>query len=478
MTPTPSITTRLDSGRLRAAGLALAVLLGELVLAGAVVEPGLSKLLVLLAAMAGLTFAFVLPFATACIFLALGASVLYDSYFTFRVGVQFTLPQVVLAALLLVALVRPRRETWGGAAGGALLAFLGVIVVATFTAVSAGRVDLHTAVNSARPFFLLSFYWVVVRLFPEPERARNLLVAAAVLAAGTGVVEFATSVAGSVSSPLQDPGRQLITDNAGLGGLLRVRLPGVALAYGLFWWIASQALVDGRRKTLWSLALAATTVCIVISFNRNMWVGLVLGLALVIVAAGERTRRRLTAALVAATAGIALLVIAGPQVVGPTSALAPLIQRGSTLLSPGRELQDSSLQSRGHETTVAWQAVRHKLGLGLGPGAEFGVFYNENLGGGRYQRVSQTFLHNQYLFLVVTGGVGALIALLAYLVSVLRTAWRARRRDAAFGTLLTGVVMTMLSAVVMLSFTDPAFLVLLALVGGVVGVFAAAEEPA
>lgn len=478
MTPTRSITTLPDRARLRIAATALAIVLAEVVVAATVVEPRLTRVLLLGVAAAGLAFAFVLPFATACIFLGLSASVLYDSYFSFRAGVQVTAPQVVLAALLLVAVVRPRRASWGGFAGAALLAFLCVLVLATFTAVSAGRVDLHTGVNSVRPFFLLTFFWVVVRLFPEPERARKLLVAAAVLAAGTGVVELATSVAGSVASPLQDPGHGLISD-AGLGGLLRVRLPGVALAYGLFWWIGAQAIGGERRKPLWMALWAASVVCILISFNRNMWLGVILGLALVLVVAGAQTRGRLLGALAAATAGIALVVIVGPQLVGPTSALEPLVKRGSTLLSPGRELsQDSSLRSRSHETLVAWRAVRGNLGLGLGPGAEFGVFFDANLGGGRYQRAPQTFLHNQYLFLIVSAGVGALAAFLAYLLAILATAWRARRRDALYGTLLTGVVMTMISATVMISFADPAFLVLLGLVGGVVRVGATSGPPA
>ncbi len=468
----------LPRARLRAAALALAVLGAELVVAGAVVEPRFTKLLAPVVAVAALALVFALPFAATCLFMALSASVLYDTFFTVNAaGRPVSAPELLLGALLIVAVLRPRRVTWGGTAGGALLAFLAVVMVATLVAVSAGRVDLNTGINYARPFFVLTFFWVVVRLFGEPGQVRMLLVVAVALAALTGVVALVVSLGGSVSSPLQGPGNQTITADQGLGSLLRVRLPGVALAYGLFWFVAGEALGARGRRALWTAALAAAVACIVVSSNRNMWLGLVLGLAVVLVAGGSATRQRLTAAVAVGVVGIVLLVIAGPEVVGPTSALSPLVERGQTLLTPGRELQDQSLKDRGKETTQAWQTVRHHLLLGLGPGAPFGVFFKENLGGGRLKRVPQRFIHNQYLYLVVVGGAGAVLAFLAYLGITLRAAWRGRHRDAALGTLFTGLVMVMLSSTVMLSFSDSSFLVLLALVGGAVYALTQESEP-
>src|SRR3954453_5762357 len=208
-----------------------------------------------------------------------------------------------------------------------------------------------------------------------------------------------------------------------------------------------------------------------------MWLGLIFGFALIIAVGGPATRRRLLLSSVAAAAAIALLVLAGPQAVGPSSKLAPLVKRGETLLSPGNELQDQSLRDRGNETEAAWKALQGHWALGLGVGAPFGVSFRDSLGGGRYQDVDQTFLHNQYLYLIVAGGVGALLAFLVFLGSTLLRAWRDRGRDPTLTALFAGVAMIMLSAFVMVAFVDYTFMALLSLIAGAVFVLSGGTRP-
>lgn len=443
------------------------VLAVELVVAVAIVKPGYAKLLLALGGVGALALVALVPFLAACLYLALTASILYSTFFSVHLGVNASAPEMLLGALLLVAVVNPRRHTWGGAAGGAIAVFLAVVIGASALAISAGRVDLHSCFDQARGFWMLTFYYVIVRLFPEPQQVRRLLAVAIGLAAVSGVVALAVALGGSVNSFLQDSGRQTIFEQ-GSTSFLRVRFPGVALSYGLFWVAVVAVAASRRKRAAWSLALTGMAIGIVVSFNRNMWVGLILGLAVMIGIGGARVRYRLVLGLVTAAAGIFVLVLSGPEVAGPTSGLHPLVERGSTLLSPKAEANDSSLRARGQETQQAWSAVSGHLVTGLGPAVPWGTFFSEDLGNGTYRRSPQLFLHNQYLYLVVVGGVFALAAFLAYLLVIMRNAWVARARDPMLPALLVGVVMIMLSATVMISFTDDYFVATLALIGGAV----------
>jgi len=475
----PAGRLALPRPRLRAAALALAVLGAELVVAGAVVEPRFTKLLAPVVAVAALALTYALPMAVSTLFVALTASILYGTFFAVNVGRPVYLPELVLGALLIVAITRPRRETWGGAAGGALAVFFVSLALANLAAVTAGRISFNTGVDYSRDLFFLAFFWVVVRLFPEPERLRRLLVLCVGIAAVTGVAALALSLRGDVHSFVQGPGDQAITADQGVGSLVRVRLPGAALAYGLFWFTVAQALTASRRRPAWALALVPMAVCMGVSYNRNMWLGLVFGLAIVLVSGGRRTRGRIGIAVTVAIMGILLLVISGPQLVGPTSALSPLVERGQTLLTPKREVStDPSLADRGKETKTAWRNVRSKLLFGLGPGAPIGQNITAELGPRRYKQVPQRFVHNQYLYLVVLGGLPLFAAFLTYLAVTLRDAWRGRIHDPSLGTLFTGVAMVMLSATVMLYFTEPGFVVLLALMGAAVHVLTTPVDPA
>jgi O-antigen ligase len=405
----------------------------------------------------------VYPFLVSCAYIALLAGVLYSTYFSFSAGLTFTAPQLVLIALLAAAVIQPRRRTLGGAPGVFLLAFIGLLLLASVLAVQSGRVDAFTTRSYVQPFFYLLFYFVVIRLIPEPERMRKLLTYSVGLAAVVGVVALGVALFGSLSSPLQDPGNQYIYPSGGIGGLLRVRLPGVALAYGLFWYAVVELQRADRRRWLWGLALLGMFISVGVSLNRNMWIGLVLGLATLLVIGGAPTRQRLLTSLVIAASAISVLLLLGPQASGPGSRLEPIVKRGETLLSPSKEAGDTSLQDRASETDAAWSSLHGHFITGLGAGASYGATYTANLGGGRYERSDRLFIHNQYLYLWVAGGIFALLAFLGFVLATLGRFWKTRR-DPAMAGLFVGLAMVMVSAVVMMAFIDPGFMTLFALI--------------
>jgi O-antigen ligase len=191
---------------------------------------------------------------------------------------------------------------------------------------------------------------------------------------------------------------------------------------------------------------------LVLSLNRNMWIGLLLGLAVLMFIGGMRVRRPVWIGVLALVGAIAIIAIAGVQVDrGP---LAGFAERGQTLFSPQKTTEENSLQDRGKETRQAWLTFKEHPVIGIGPGAEFGVYFDELQPGGLgYKRTHQLFLHNQYLYLLLICGLPGLLAFLGFLTA---SVGRARNFlwDVDVATWAVGVGMIALSAFVMISFAD------------------------
>jgi hypothetical protein len=412
------------------------------------------KAIALVCAVLALAVVFTYPIAGAVGLLVVAASIFHEDYFSWSVGpIQIHLEEVVFAALALVALVAPRRRTWGGAAGMALAVFLVVIVVAAGVGLDAGRMNVSDAFDWARPLAFYGSFWVVLRLFPDPGDLRLLLIVALVCGAFTGLVAAILQFApDSLSNHLQGAGGQQIytqAAQAGLGSLKRIRLPGLACSYLLFWWalLAALAARGGRRALLWTV-LAASATNIALSFNRNMWLGLLFGLSLMIVLAGLRVRHRL---LAAAALGLTAVVLTFAVVGAGSSSqvVNPILARATTVLTPSRVGEESSLRDRAHESIQAWHVIEAHPLLGVGAGADFGVRFNHEDSTGVWVNKVQRFLHDQWLWLLLIGGVPALLAYLTFLGIVLAKAWGRRTRTLSQVALGVGIAMVMLSAFVM-----------------------------
>jgi O-antigen ligase len=433
-------------------GLALAAALAELALAHALSGPGLGRPLALVGAVLALAVVFTYPIAGAAGLLVVTASIFYSGYFTWSVGpVQIHLEEVVFAALALVALVAPRRQTWGGAPGVALGAFLAVVVVAAWVGVQAGRVSVGQAFDWARPLAFYASFWVALRLFPDVRSMRRLLIIGLACGSLTGLLAIVLQFAPSLASHFQGPGGQQVYTQAlqaGLGGLKRIREPGLACSYILFWWSLFAAMsASGGRRALLSALVALSAINLVLSFNRNMWLGLLFGLAITLVLVGVRVRHRLLAGIAVALTAVALMF----TVVGSRSSvqLDPIVSRAATVLTPTQVGEESSLRDRAQETAQAWQTIKQHPVFGVGPGADFGVLFNHEDSTGLWVNTVQRFLHDQWLWLMLIGGVPALLAYLTFLALVLSKAWSRRLRTLSQLSLGVGIAMVMLSAFVM-----------------------------
>lgn len=457
----PSVGARL--GRLPTAALVGgALLLIDFVVAAGVVQPRFQRLLVPLLAAAGLSLVFRFRLAAAALLLVFTDTLFYASKWSFAAGPVGLRPhELALGALLVVAIARPRRATWGGAAGGALAAFLALVTLSVYLAVAAGRTDLSTAFDWSRELGLLTLFYVVVRLFPEPAELRRVLGVAVAFAALTGVVSAIVSLSG-FGGFLQDPGKQFIRAEEGLGLLDRVRLPGLSLCYALFWYAVVRRLEAPPGVRLrYGLALVGTLLAILLSFNRNMWLGLLFGLVLMLVTGGVWLRGRLTKALAIAASAVLVLALVGAGA-GGGSKFSPIVARGKTLLTPGEVSRESSIRDRETETSRAWRTARAHLVTGIGPGASYGVLVVEQVGPRSFVRTPQLFLHNQYLYLLLIGGIPTLAAFLLFLGLSLRAAFAGGSPPwvRACGA---GLATIMLSAFVALYFTAEDMIVPIAL---------------
>jgi O-antigen ligase len=452
----------------RLAALALAALALEALLAKGVAGEGLSRPILLFAGVAAVAFVLRFPMATAFVFLGLTDFIFYPTFFAFELGPLSVRPhELALVGLLFLAVARPQRKSWGGEAGFALAAFLGALLLAAVLAVSDGRAPLSDVVSWGRPFFLLAFFYVVVRLFPRPEQRRVLLTGAAVLAALAGAVALFMSLGAGFGDTLSGGGESILKEEEGAAGLLRVRLAGLSAAYALFWYVAVRAATakTGRRAA-WALVLAGMALAIAISFNRNMWLGLIAGLALMMIVGGPFVRNRLTVALIASVAAIALLATFGSAT--ESRVLDPVVKRGSTLFNPGKVEASNSLSDRERENRIAWPKAQENAVIGIGPGVDFGVYNFEFAGPHSIQVETQLFLHNQYLYLFLICGLPGLIAFIAFLAIPVLRSFRRKPTDPAITACGVGIAMIMISSIVAIYFSVEDMTAILGLLAGVI----------
>lgn len=453
---------------MRPAALALLVLLIEASLAAGLVNDRLSRLVVLFAAVIGAAALFRFPMVSAMAMLAFTDFIFAPDLIAFPVGSIEARPyELVLGGLLLVALVRPRSHTWGGATGAFLAIFLTLVAVSGIQAALSGRAEAADVLAWGRPLGLLLFFYVVVRLLPTREDRNTLLLAGAVLAAVTGLVALLVSLGWDFGETLQGEGDQIVREEEGVGGVNRVRLAGLSLGYALFWYAATQiVLSDGKRRLGWGLLFAGIAVDIIVSFNRNMWLGLFAGLLLMLVVGGPRVRGRFGIAIAMVVAGFAVITVVGGS--GEDRLLEPVVERASTILSPGDITRENSLQDRENETALAWEVAKSNLTLGVGVGAPLGVYTYDLAGSYTYVRTPQLFLHNQYLYLLLAGGVGALFTFLAFLFGPLVAAYRRASTDPTIAACGIGIAMIMMSSVVAIYFTAESMTAVLGLLAGVI----------
>lgn len=452
---------------LRVGAFAAVVVVLELMLARGAAAPELSKFVLLFLAVLAAAFVLRFPLATAIGLLGFTDFIFHPSYFAVAVGpIEVRPHEVALAALLVIAVLRPARYTWGGLAGAALAIFFALVAASGGLALWSGNVDASDVFNWGRPLGLLAFFYVVVRLFPEPRQRRVLLTGAAVLAAFTGVVALLVSLGAGFGDALQGSG-SAIKELDG-ESVDRVRLAGLSAGYGLFWYAVVQvAARRGAVRAAWTAILLGISLDIVVSFNRNMWLGLAIGFVLMALVGGAILRSRLAAAAAVSLAAIGLLVVFGSSTTS-SRVVDPVVQRGATILNPSEVTREASFRDRAEETEAAWKTARENLLLGVGVGAPFGVLIINQLGPHSFELTPQLFLHNQYLYLLLIAGIPGLLAFVTFLGAPVVRSFSRSPRDPAVAACGVGIALIMISSSVAIYFTVEDMTALLGLLAGVI----------
>jgi O-antigen ligase len=472
--PTWQAAARRAPDALKVAAFGAVVLILEVALAHGVSGPEISKYVFLFVGLYVLAFVFRFPLATALVLFFFTDCLFAATKFSHNVGsISVRPPEVALACLFLLALVKPKRRTWGGPVGAALAVFLALVGVSALISIKSGHTSLSEAFNWARPLSLLTFFYIVIRLFPEAKERRELLTGVAVLAAVSGFAAILLWLgAGFVSSLGENRGLGEVSGEAGTEGVERVRLVGLSACYALFWYSVVQVIAQRHwRRVFWSVLIAGMVAAIILSYNRNMWLGLVIGAVLMAAVGGQFVRGRMAIGVVCLVGVLAMLLAFGGSG-SNDSVVKPLIKRGSTLFHLGKTEKESSLEDRARETEKAWEAAKENLVFGVGAGTPFGLYDKESIvsGGFSYGEVTvpQLFLHNQYLYLILIAGVPGLIAFLVFVAMVLFEALRRAPRDPAITACAVGLATILISSVVAIYLTVPDMTALIALLAGVI----------
>jgi O-antigen ligase len=244
---------------------------------------------------------------------------------------------------------------------------------------------------------------------------------------------------------------------------LRVRPPGLTTVYIVAAFALARVLWGPARHRLLGWAMTAVTLTgVILSFNRNMLLGLALGLSVAAVIARQKHRFVVMLAVLA-------MVVSGVAVLAQSSSVGsnPILSRIASITNYAR-LKTQTLNDRYYENRMALQRIRaHPIG-GLGWGPDYGAMDASSDDGFPLGPTPRSFMHEQYLWIWMRTGIIGLLALVAALALGIRNGarwFRARegKDDAWLGAaIVISVVAMAASSNVAIYLTPPDSIVPLA----------------
>ena len=331
---------------------------------------------------------------------------------------------------------------------------MGVFVAAVVGGVAVGvanGANLHAAAFDMRMMLFYAAFWPALAALTAGRELVFKLVAA-------GVVVVVTL---QILQVIIGPSKQLfviapsdlassLTDET---GFLRVRPPGLTTVYIVAAFALARVIWGPARHRLvgWGMAAVALTG-VVLSLNRNMLLGLALGLCVAATVAPHRHRF----VVLVASVGMAL---SGFGLLAQTSSANPnpVVSRFA-MLGNYSQLKTQTLADRYYENRLALQRIReHPIsGLGWGPGYGAMLLSSDS---GFLVTKPRPFMHEQYLWIWMRAGIIGLISLIAALaLGVWNGArWcRSGKNDAWLGAgIVASVVAVAASSNVALYLTPP-----------------------
>ena len=192
-------------------------------------------------------------------------------------------------------------------------------------------------------------------------------------------------------------------------GFLRVRPPGLTTVYIVAAFALARVLWGPPRHRLLGWAMTAVALTgVVLSLNRNMLLGLALGLCVAALIARHRHRF----VVLVATLG---LVLSGFGLLAQSSTIGsnPVVSRLASITDYPR-LKQQTLVDRYYENGIALQSIRDNPVGGLGWGPDYGAVLLSSDYGVRVT-TPRSFLHQQYLWIWMRTGIIGLLSLMTAL---------------------------------------------------------------
>jgi hypothetical protein len=334
-----------------------------------------------------------------------------------QVGVsslQFMPAEILLWIALGSLIFLPRdvqrglRSLATGRESVAVAVFLAAVVCGVAVGVENGA-NVQTAAQEMRIMLFYAAFWLALAAL-----SRGRILVFAVISAGVVAVVILQVIQAIVGpSPhlfliaSEDVTSTFTSEGT---GFLRVRPPGLTTVYVVAGFSVARVLWGPRRHRLFGWGLMAVTLTgVVLSLNRNMLLGLVLGLCVAALIAPQRHRF----VVLLATLGMALaafsLVAQGSSAIESNGFISRF-----TSITNYSGLKTQTLNDRYYENRIALQRIRaHPIG-GLGWGPDYGAMFL-HYDDGFLVSQPRDFMHEQYLWIWMRAGIIGLLALIAML---------------------------------------------------------------
>ncbi len=338
---------------------------------------------------------------------------------------SLTATDLILGLLFVVAIIRLLTERDFKLARTPLdlplLAFLGIALFSTLIAVQQSRVTLNQSLGQIRAIFSYATFFLVTNLVRSNAQLKSLVKGFFYLAIAVCFAMIAQYLLGTSVHILPGRVETLTVQDASYSGITRVLPPGQSLIFFGFICLVGIMLSERIQQgtIVRSIQAALIGLAIILTFNRNFWIGIVIALAGMVILIGYKGRKRLTAFLLV---GLVLASLLVPVIyAGPGGKAASLVNaftaRFETLLS-GNPLSEDSMQFRYIENAYAIPQIGHAPILGRGLGTTYRPFDNR-LDWEEYD--GRGYIHNGHLWIMLqTGLLGYAVFLFLSILVIVR----------------------------------------------------------
>ncbi len=317
--------------------------------------------------------------------------------------------------------------------------FLATVVGGVAVGVENGA-SVHTALFDMRDMLFYLAFWPSLAALSRGRRQVFVLVSAGVVA--VVALQVAQVIVGPSTRLFVIASSDLTSSLTSDGtGFLRVRPPGLTTVYIVAGFALARVLWGPARGRLIGWAMTVVTMTgVILSLNRNMLLGLALGLCVAALIAPQRHRFVVSVAVLG-------MVLSGIVLLAQGSAFESdaVVSRVASITNYS-ELRTTTLDDRYYENGIALQRIRaHPLGgLGWGPnyGAVIGTWDD-----GVLINQPRSFMHEQYLWIWMRAGLIGLVSLIAMLALGIWNGarWARERHGADDAWIGAGVVISLVA---------------------------------